>query len=83
VRFGFKRFANRPVQIDVYQVSRGRRVISERLVKRFKARTVEAKRTHRLKVPARKLAKRGDYRVRITVGRGSGRVVATLVSRKL
>ncbi len=190
VRFGFKRFARRPVQIDVFQVSRGGRVIDERLVKRFKARskavtwngrgargdglyfaryrmktrngkgtevrrvtllrrngrfsrrpdfyrratcdllpsykleraafggstrtplriayrvatraraqvtvlrgkkvvkrykarTVAAKRTHRLKLPARKLAKRGDYRVRIVVGRGAGRVTSTLVSRKL
>ena len=39
VRFGFKRFARRPVQIDVFQVSRGGRVIDERLVKRFKARS--------------------------------------------
>ena len=39
VRFGFKRFARRPVQVDVFQVSRGGRVISERLVKRFKARS--------------------------------------------
>ena len=39
MRFGFKRSARRPVQIDVFQVSRGGRVISERLVKRFKARS--------------------------------------------
>ena len=32
VRFGFRRFARRPVQIDVFQVSRGSRVIGERLV---------------------------------------------------
>ena len=38
VRFGFRRFAGRPVQIDVFQVSQGRRVIGERLVARFKAR---------------------------------------------
>ena len=189
VRFGFRRFARRPVQIDVFQVSRGSRVISERLaarfksrskavtwngrgakgdglyfaryrmktrngkgtetrrvtllrrngrfsrrpdfyrratcdllpsykleraafggtkrtplriayrvataaraqvtvlrgkkvVKRFKAKTVAAKRTHRLKLASRKLP-RGDYRVRITVGRGAGRVVSTLVSRRL
>ncbi len=31
---------------------------------------------------ARKLRK-GDYRVRITVGRGKGRVVSTLVSRRV
>jgi hypothetical protein len=189
VRFGFRRFARRPVQIDVFQVSRGTRVISERLaarfksrskavtwngkgargdglyfaryrmktrngkgtetrrvtllrrngrfsrrpdfyrratcdvlpsyklqraafggsrrtplriayrvatparaqvtvlrgkkvVKRFKARTAAAKRTHRLKLASRALP-RGDYRVRITVGRGTGRVVSTLVSRRL
>ena len=189
VRFGFKRFARRPVQIDVFQVSRGGRVISERLVKRFKprskavtwngrgargdglyfaryrmktrngkgtevrrvtllrrnarfsrrpdfyrratcdllpsykleraafggrkrtplriayrvagtartqvtvlrgkkvvkrfkARTSESRRTHRLKLASRKLAK-GDYRVRITVGRGKGRIVSTLVSRRV
>ena len=189
VRFGFKRFARRPVQIDVFQVSRGNRVIDERLVKRFKAhtkaatwnrrgargdglyfaryrmktgngkgtevrrvtllrrngrftrrpdfyrratcdllpsykleraafggrkrtplriafrvagtartqvtvlrgkkvvkrfkaRTSEPRRTHRLKLAARKLRK-GDYRVRITVGRGKGRVVSTLVSRRV
>jgi hypothetical protein len=189
VRFGFRRFERRPVQIDVFQVSRGNRVISERLVKRFKARskavswngrgargdgiyfaryrmktrngkgtevrrvtlqrrngrfsrrpdfyrratcdllpsfkleravfggvqrtplriafqvatrarvqvtvlrgkkavkrfkarTYRAKRTHRLKLGSAKL-RRGDYRVRITVGRGSGRVVSTLVSRRL
>ena len=190
MRFGFRRFARRPVQIDVFQVSRGDRVISERLVKRFKARSKAAtwngrgargdglyfaryrmktrsgkgtevrrvtlqrrngrfsrrpdfyrratcdllpsykleraafggrtrtplrmafrvathartqvtvlrgkkvvkrfkartsapKRTHRLKLAARKLSKRGDYRVRIVVGRGKGRVTSTLVSRKL
>jgi glycine cleavage system aminomethyltransferase T len=55
----------------------------KKAVKRYKARTVAAKRTHRLKLPARKLAKRGDYRVRIVVGRGAGRVTSTLVSRKL
>jgi hypothetical protein len=44
---------------------------------------VAPKRTHRLKLAARKLAKRGDYRVRIVVGRGAGRVTSTLVSRKL
>jgi hypothetical protein len=54
----------------------------KKAVKRFKARTVRANRTHRLRVPARSL-RRGDYRVRITVGRGAGRVRATLVSRRL
>ena len=190
MRFGFKRFARRPVQIDVFQVSRGGRVIDERLVKRFKARskaatwngrgargdglyfaryrmktrngkgtevrrvtllrrngrfsrrpdfyrratcdllpsykleraafggstrtplriayrvatraraqvtvlrgkkvvkrfkarTVAPKRTHRLRLASRTLARRGDYRVRIVVGRGAGRVTSTLVSRKL
>ena len=189
VRFGFRRFARRPVQIDVFQVSQGRRIVSERLaarfkarskavtwngkgargdglyfaryrmktrngkgtetrrvtllrrngrfsrrpdfyrratcdllpsykleraafggsrrrplriayrvataaraqvtvlrgkkvVKRFKARTVAPKRTHRIKLGSRKLA-RGDYKVRITVGRGAGRVSSTLVSRRL
>jgi hypothetical protein len=189
VRFGFRRFARRPVQIDVFQVSRGDRVISERLVKRskprsravrwngrgakgdglyfaryrmktrsgkgtevrritllrrngrfsrrpdfyrratcdllpsykleraafggrtrtplriayrvattaraqvtvlrgrkvvkrFKARTAAPRRTHRLKLASRKL-ERGDYRVRISVGRGAGRVRSTLVSRRL
>jgi hypothetical protein len=189
VRFGFRRFARRPVQIDVFQVSQGRRIVSERLaarfkarskavtwsgkgaggdglyfaryrmktrngkgteirrvtlqrrngrfsrrpdfyrrttcdllpsykleraafggtrrtplriayrvataartqvtvlrgkkvVKRFKARTSAPKRTHRLKLASRRLP-RGDYRVRITVGRGNGRVVSTLVSRRL
>jgi hypothetical protein len=189
VRFGFKRFARRPVQIDVFQVSRGSRVIDERLVKRFKARTKaatwngrgargdglyfaryrmktrdgkgtevrrvtllrrngrfsrrpdfyrratcdllpsykleraafggrkrtplriafrvagtartqvtvlrgkkvvkrfkartsEPRRTHRLRLASRKLRK-GDHRVRITVGRGKGRVVSTLVSRRV
>jgi hypothetical protein len=189
VRFGFRRFARRPVQIDVFQVSRGDRVISERLVKRFKARsngvtwngrgakgdglyfaryrmktrngkgtevrrvtllrrhgrfsrrpdfyrratcdllpsykleraafggrtrtplriafrvatqaraqvtvlrgkqvvkrfkarTAAPRRTHRLKLSSRRL-RRGDYRVRITVGRGAGRVRSTLVSRRL
>jgi hypothetical protein len=58
-------------------VSRGRKT-----VKRFKARTAAPNRTHRLRLPSRKLAK-GDYKVRITVGRGAGRVVSTLVSRRL
>ncbi len=52
-------------------------------VKRYKARTVAAKRTHRLHMSAAKLAKRGDHRVRIVVGRGTGRVTSTLVSRRL
>ena len=54
----------------------------KKVVKRFKARTASPKRTHRLKLASRKLAKRGDYRVRIMVGRGAGRVTSTLVSRK-
>ena len=54
----------------------------KKVVKRFKARTLEPRRTHRLKLASRKLRK-GDYRVRITVGRGKGRVVSTLVSRRL
>jgi hypothetical protein len=54
----------------------------KKAVKRFKARTVAPKRTHRLKLASRNL-RRGDYRVRITVGRGAGRVVSTLVSRRL
>ena len=54
----------------------------KKVVKRFKARTSAPRRTHRLKLASRKL-RRGDYRVRITVGRGKGRVVSTLVSRRL
>ena len=54
----------------------------KKVVKRFKARTSEPRRTHRLKLASRKL-REGDYRVRITVGRGKGRVTSTLVSRRL
>jgi hypothetical protein len=54
----------------------------KKTIKRFKARTAAPKRTHRLRLASRKLA-RGDYKVRITVGRGAGRVVSTLVSRRL
>ena len=54
----------------------------KKVVKRFKARTSAPKRTHRLKL-ARASCARGDYRVRITVGRGAGRVTSTLVSRRL
>jgi hypothetical protein len=189
VRLGFRRFARRPVQIDVFQVSSGRRIVKERLVKRFKARnraatwsgagargdgiyfaryrmktrtgkraetrrlvlvrrgarlsrrpdfyrratcdllpsykleraafggvqgtplriafrvgsraraqvtvlrgkkavkrfkahTYRAHRTHRLKLGSARLAS-GDYKVRITVGRGQGRVRSTLTSRRL
>jgi hypothetical protein len=55
----------------------------KKVVKRFKARTRAPKRTHRLRVSSRRLAARGDYRVRIVVGRGAGRVTSTLVSRRL
>ena len=58
-------------------VLRGRKT-----VKRFKARASEPRRTYRLELPSRSLRK-GDYRVRITVGRGKGRVSATLVSRRI
>ena len=54
----------------------------KKAVKRFKARTVAPKRTHRLKLGSKRL-RRGSYKVRITVGRGAGRVVSTLVSRRL
>jgi hypothetical protein len=58
-------------------VRRGKKV-----VKRFKAHRYRAHRTHRLRLRSAKL-RRGDYRVRITVGRGTGRVRATLTSRRL
>ena len=45
--------------------------------KRFKARASAPRRTHRLKLASRKL-RRGDHRVRITVGRGKGRLTSTL-----
>jgi hypothetical protein len=57
-------------------------VRGKKVVKRFKAHRYRAHRTHRLKLRSAKL-RRGDYKVRITVGRGKGRVRATLVSRRL
>jgi hypothetical protein len=39
LRIGFTRTVARPVAIDVFRVSQGRRVLTERLVKRYKART--------------------------------------------
>ena len=78
---------NKPLRIAYRVATRARAQVTvlrgKRAVKRFKARTRQAGRTHRLKVGARKLARRGDYRVRIRVGRGAGRVTSTLVSRRL
>ena len=39
VRFCFDRRQDRPVDVDVFQVSAGRRVLSERLIARFRNRT--------------------------------------------
>ncbi len=74
LRIAFQVASRARVQVTV---SRGKKA-----VKRFKAKTYRANRTHRLKLPAGKL-KRGDYKVRVVAGRGAGRVTSTLVSRRL
>jgi hypothetical protein len=53
-----------------------------RVVKRFATPTVAANRTHRLSLPARRLA-RGNYRVRLVARAGAETVTSTLVSRRL
>jgi hypothetical protein len=55
------------------KVLRGKRV-----VKTFAARTYTANATHRLRLASGRLA-RGDYRVRLTIGKTS----ETLISRRL
>ena len=39
LKLGFTRTVSRPVQVDVFRVSQGRRVLAERLVARFKNKT--------------------------------------------
>jgi len=58
-------------------VLRGRRV-----VERFKTISRSAGRTHRLRLAPARL-RRGDYRVRVQAVRGSRRVTAVLVARRL
>jgi hypothetical protein len=58
-------------------VLRGRRV-----VRRFRTRTYAADRGVRLRIGAAKL-RRGDHRVRVRAVRGSRRVTAVLVARRL
>jgi 3',5'-cyclic AMP phosphodiesterase CpdA len=70
--FSLRRAAT--VRIDVL---RGRKV-----VKRLRSVRRSAGRTHRVRVD-RGLRRRGDYRIRLTAGRGSSRVVRVLVSRRL
>jgi hypothetical protein len=53
-----------------------------RVVKRFAARTADARRTYRLRLAAQGL-KRGDHRVRIEATRAGERVAASAVSRRL
>ena len=53
-----------------------------KVVKRFKARSYKADRVKRLFMGARGRA-RGDYKVRLTVRRGSRRVVSVLTARRL
>jgi hypothetical protein len=78
--------ANRAIGIS-YRVARQARVTvtvlrGSRVVKTFPARTVAANRTHRLTLPARRLA-RGDYRFRLVARAGSQTVTSVLVSRRL
>jgi hypothetical protein len=75
-----------PLRIAFRVATRARAQVSvlrgKKVVKRFKARTYRKGRTHRLKLSSAKL-RRGDYKVRITAGRGKGRVRSTLTSRRL
>jgi hypothetical protein len=52
------------------------------IVRRFRARTYRARRTHRLVLPARG-RRRGDYRVTLRATRGTRRAGQTLVARRL
>ena len=58
-----------------------------RVVKRYKTRSYRADRVKRLRFGARLLRqdrlRRGDYRVRVRAVRGSRRVTAVLVARRL
>ena len=58
------------------------RLRSGRLVKRFRARSYRAARTHRLRVAPRGFP-RGDYRVRIRVTAGGRTTTRTLTARRL
>jgi hypothetical protein len=70
-----------------YQVAREAQVTvtvlrGSRTVRRFATRTVDARRTVRLRFDAERRS-RGDYRVRIDVRRAGERVASTTVSRRL
>jgi hypothetical protein len=75
VRFTFARRVNAPVTVDVFGVSQGRRVVSERLVARFTGRTSSftwngvPNRAGR-----RKAVGPGYYFVRFTMTRGGKRI---------
>lgn len=68
LRFGFRRNVNRPVGVDVFRESRGRRVTGNRLVARFKGR-----RKAFTWSPRGKRAGNGYYIARITMRLAGGR----------
>jgi len=75
-----------PLRIAFRVAARARAQVTvlrgEHVGKRFKAHRYRARRIHRLRLRSARL-RRGDYNVRIAVGRGKGRVRATLTSRRL
>jgi hypothetical protein len=63
VRIGFQRRVKRPVSVDVFQVSQGRRVLRERLIARFRKRSRSFTWNGRANVRGRR-ARDGHYFVR-------------------
>src|SRR5205814_1182839 len=99
LKIRFSRSVRRPVQVDVFQESHGRRVLSERLVARFthaKPSFTWNGRANRAGKPVTGPAARtirlrfsqngrprGDYKVTVRAARGSRSQARTLTSRKL
>jgi len=72
VALGFRRAQNRPVQVDVFQQSAGRRVLGERLVARYAGRKAGFVWNGRANRPGRRVTD-GVYFVRYRMAVGGGR----------
>ncbi len=71
LRIGFGRSGTRPVQVDVFQQSVGRRVVGERLVARFRDAGEAFTWNGRANVPGRRV-RDGHYMVRFRLRSGNG-----------
>jgi hypothetical protein len=81
VTFGFSRRESRPVTVDVFQVSHGRRVIGQRLVARFANRNAAVRWNGRANRPGRRVAD-GYYFARFRMRTATGTETRRLTLRR-